>query len=185
LTTLQKTQNTILNIIMLPSLDLLLKTATTQSLFDTPPEDNRQRLLNFPIGKYGNSVIPLEQITEILRINLDEILSVPEIPSNVLGAYNWRGEMLWLIDLEHIIGGISLYEQVPLLKPPIAIVIQSDNYCFGLVVKYVNEVELHDTTQILPAKPGSFSTQLLPFITGYLPNGSTVFNPKAVVQYYM
>ncbi len=170
---------------MLPSLDSLLKTANTQSLFDIPLEDNRQRLLSFPIGKYGNSVIPLEQITEILRVNLDEILGVPEIPSSVLGAYNWRGEMLWLIDLEHMIGGTSLYEQVPLLQQPIAIVIQLDNYCFGIVVKSVNEVELHDTTQILPAKPGSFSTQLLPFITGYLPNGSTVFNSKAVVQFYV
>lgn len=170
---------------MLPSLDSLLKTANTQSLFDIPLEDNRQRLLSFPIGKYGNSVIALEQITEILRVNLDEILGVPEIPSSVLGAYNWRGEMLWLIDLEHMIGGTSLYEQVPLLQQPIAIVIQLDNYCFGIVVKSVNEVELHDTTQILPAKPGSFSTQLLPFITGYLPNGSTVFNPKAVVQFYV
>ncbi|BDA67548.1 putative CheW protein [Calothrix sp. PCC 7716] len=170
---------------MLPSLDSLLKTANTQSIFDIPLEDNRQRLLSFPIGKYGNSVIALEQITEILRVNLDEILGVPEIPSSVLGAYNWRGEMLWLIDLEHMIGSASLYEQVPLSKQPIAIVIQLDNYCFGIVVKSVNEVELHDTTQIIPAKPGSFSTQLLPFITGYLPNGSTVFNPKAVVQFYV
>ncbi|RUT06643.1 hypothetical protein DSM106972_029000 [Dulcicalothrix desertica PCC 7102] len=170
---------------MLPSLDSLLKTANTQSLFDIPLEDNRRRLLSFPIGKYGNSVIALEQITEILRVNLDEILGVPEIPSSVLGAYNWRGEMLWLIDLEQMIGGASLYEQVPLSKQPIAIVIQLDNYCFAIVVKSVNEVELHDTTQIIPAKPGSFSTQLLPFITGYLPNGSTVFNPKAVVQFYV
>ncbi|GJD21988.1 putative CheW protein [Rivularia sp. IAM M-261] len=170
---------------MLPSLDSLLKTANTQSIFDIPLEDNRQRLLSFPIGKYGNSVIALEQITEILRVHLDEILGVPEIPSSVLGAYNWRGEMLWLIDLEHMIGSASLYEQVPLSKQPIAIVIQLDNYCFGIVVKSVNEVELHDTTQIIPAKPGSFSTQLLPFITGYLPNGSTVFNPKAVVQFYV
>lgn len=170
---------------MLPSLDSLLKISNTQSIFDIPLEDNRQRLLSFPIGKYGNSVIALEQITEILRVNLDEILGVPEIPSSVLGAYNWRGEMLWLIDLEHMIGSASLYEQVPLSKQPIAIVIQLDNYCFGIVVKSVNEVELHDTTQIIPAKPGSFSTQLLPFITGYLPNGSTVFNPKAVVQFYV
>ncbi|OKH55073.1 hypothetical protein NIES2101_05780 [Calothrix sp. HK-06] len=170
---------------MLPSLDSLLRTANTQSIFDIPLEDNRQRLLSFPIGKYGNSVIALEQITEILRVNLDEILGVPETPTSVLGAYNWRGEMLWLIDLEHMIGGSSLYEQVPLSQQPIAIVIQLEQYCFGIVVKSVNEVELHDITQIIPAKPGSFSTQLLPFITGYLPNGSTVFNPKAVVHFYV
>lgn len=171
---------------MLPSLDSVLKTTSlAQSLLDCPREDNRQRLLSFPIGTFGNSLISLEQITEIMRINLDDILSVPDTPSSVLGAYNWRGEMLWLIDLEHIIGGTSLYEQIPLSQQPIVIVLQVDNYCFGMVVKSVNEIELHDIRQILPAKIGSFSPQLLPFIAGYLPKGSTVFNPKAVVQFFL
>lgn len=171
---------------MLPSLDSVLKTTNlAHSLLDVPIEDNRQRLLSFPIGSFGNSLIPLEQITEIMRIAVDDILIVPETPSSVLGAYNWRGEMLWLIDLEHLIGGSPLFEQVPLLQQPIAIVLQVDNYCFGMVVKSVNEIELHDVRQILPAKLGSFPAQLLPFITGYLPKGSTVFNPKAVVQFFL
>ncbi len=171
---------------MLPSLDSVLKSINLgQSLVDAPVEDNRQRLLSFPIGAFGNSLIPLEKITEIMRINIDEILSVPETPSSVLGAYNWRGEMLWLIDLEHMIGGTSLYEQVPLLQQPIAIILQIDNHCFGMVVKSVNEIEFHDMGEMLPAKPGSFSPQLLPFIIGYLPKGSTVFNPKSVVQFFL
>ncbi|BAZ47753.1 putative CheW protein [Nostoc sp. NIES-4103] len=171
---------------MLVSLDSVLKTANlSQSLFDNPIEDNRQRFLSFPVGTFGNSLIPLEQITEIMRISLDDVLSVPETPSTVLGAYNWRGEMLWLIDLEHMTGGTPLFEQMPLCTQPIAIVLQVNNYCFALVVKSVNEIELHDIKKILPAKPGSFSARLLPFITGYLPQGSTVFNPKAVVQFFL
>lgn len=171
---------------MLPSLDSILTTTNlTQSIFDVPVEDNRQRLLSFPIRTYGNSLIPLEQITEILRVNLDEILSVPETPSSVLGAYNWRGDMLWLIDLEHLIGGASIFDQIPLSKQPIAIVLQVDSYYFGLVVKSVNEIELHHLNQLLPARLGSFPAQLLPFVTGYLPNGSTVLNPKAVAQFFL
>lgn len=171
---------------MLPSLDSVLKTTNlANALLDVPIEDNRQRLLSFPIGTFGNSLIPLEQITEIMRIALDDILIVPETPSSVLGAYNWRGEMLWLIDLEHLIGGTSLFEQVSLFQQPIAIVLQVDNYCFGMVVKSVNEIELHDIRGILPAKLGSFAAQLLPFITGYLPKGSTVFNPRAVVKFFL
>ncbi|MBH8561091.1 chemotaxis protein CheW [Nostoc sp. CENA67] len=171
---------------MLVSLDSVFKTANlSQSLFDNPIEDNRQRFLSFPISTFGNSLIPLEQITEIMRISLDEVLSVPETPSTVLGAYNWRGEMLWLMDLEHMTGGTPLFEQIPLRTQPIAIVLQVDNYCFGLIVRSVNEIELHDMKKILSAKPGSFSARLLPFITGYLPKGSTVFNPKAVVQFFL
>ncbi len=170
---------------MLPSLDSVLTTAhLAPSIFDTPTQSTRQRLLSFPIGKYRNSLIPLEQITEILRVNLDEILSVPETPSSVLGAYNWRGDMLWLIDLEHLIGGESLFEQ-PLSQQPIAIVLQVDNYYFGLVVKSMNEIELHDLKALLPAKPGSLPAHLLPFVTGYLPNSSTVLNPKAIAQFFL
>lgn len=170
---------------MLPSLDSVLTTANlAQSIF-VSAEDNRQRLLSFPIGKYRNSLILLEQITEIFRVNLDEILSVPETPSSILGAYNWRGDMLWLIDLEHLIGGASLFELIPLSKSPTAIVLQVDNYYFGLVVKSVNEIELHDLKQMLPARPGLFPAQLLPFVTGYLPNGSTVLNPQAVTHFFL
>ncbi|MBD2775894.1 chemotaxis protein CheW [Iningainema tapete] len=170
---------------MLPSLDSILTTTNlNQSIFDIPVEDNRQRFLSFPIGTYGNSLIPLDQITEILRVNLEEILSVPETPSSVLGAYNWRGDMLWLIDLEHLIGGYSIFAQV-LTPQLIAIVLQVDSYYFGLVVKSVNEIELHHLNQLLPARMGSFPTQLLPFIIGYLPNGSTVLNPKAVAQFFL
>jgi positive phototaxis protein PixI len=170
---------------MLPSLDSVFTTAhLAQSIFDGATQENQQRLLSFSIGTYRNCLIPLEQLTEILRVNWDEILSIPETPSCVLGAYNWRGEMLWLIDLEHLIGGTSLLEQVPLPKQPIAIVLQVDNYDFGLVVKSVNEIEMHNLNHLLSAKSGAFPGQLIPFIKGYLPNGSTVFNPKAVVQFF-
>ncbi|KAF3887933.1 MULTISPECIES: chemotaxis protein CheW [Nostocales] len=171
---------------MLPSLDSVLTTANlSKSIFHVNADDNRQRFLSFPIGTYRTSLIPLEQITEILRINLDEVLSVPETPDSILGVYNWRGEMLWLVDLEQLIGGTSLFEQVPLSKQPIAIVLQADSYYFGLVVKSVNEIELHDINQLLAAKPGSLPPQLLPFVIGYLPNGSTVLNQTAIAQFFL
>lgn len=150
---------------MLPSLDSVLTTANlSKSIFHVNADDNRQRFLSFPIGTYRTSLIPLEQITEILRINLDEVLSVPETPDSILGVYNWRGEMLWLVDLEQLIGGTSLFEQVPLSKQPIAIVLQADSYYFGLVVKSVNEIELHDINQLLAAKPGSLPRNYFPLL---------------------
>jgi positive phototaxis protein PixI len=171
---------------MLPSLDSVLTIASLDSLtLDTPPEESRQRLLSFPLGTQNNSLLPLEQITEILRINLSDILRVPETPSCVLGAYNWRGDMLWLVDLEQLIGCSSLSEKCsPTNSQPTAVVVQMQDFNVGLVVRQVNDIELHDLQELLTPKQGLFAKELLPFIEGYLPEGSTVLNLKAINEFF-
>lgn len=170
---------------MLPSLDSVLTIASLDPIaLDTPPEEYRQRLLSLPLGTQGNSLLPLEAITEILRINVEEILTVPETPSCVLGAYNWRGNMLWLVDLDRIVGCPSLFDRAPLPTQPIAIVVTIQDQSVGLVVRYVNDIELHDLKELLPARQGLFPSQLLPFLKGYFSGGLTVLNLDAIAQFF-
>ncbi len=155
------------------SLDLL----TSEPL---PPE-TRQRLLRFPLGAEDSALLPLEQITEIFRVDVGEILLVPEMPSCVMGICNWRGEMLWLIDLNHLVG----YPRLSLraLTPPMAMVVQVDCATVGLVVQQVKDIELHDLQKLQPAITGLFPPRLLPFVLGALPGGSdTVLNVTAITQ---
>src|SRR4028119_1239001 len=107
------------------SLDSLL-TATSLDLltFDPLPPETRQRLLRFPLGLQDSALLPLEQIAEILRVNVAEILPVPEMPSCVLGIGNWRGTMLWLIGLNHLLGYPPLSQQERVLPTPMAMVVQ-------------------------------------------------------------
>jgi positive phototaxis protein PixI len=171
---------------MLPSLDSVLTIASLDPFtLDTPPEESRQRLLSFPLGVRGNSLLPLEQITEILRINLSDILRVPETPSCVLGAYNWRGDMLWLVDLEQLIGCSPLREQCSRNNcQPTTVIVRMRGFNVGLVVRQVNDIELHDLQELLPPKQGLFAKELLPFIEGYLPEGSTVLNLQAIDEFF-
>jgi positive phototaxis protein PixI len=62
-------------------------TATSLDLLtlDPLPPETRQRLLRFPLGLEDSALLPLEQIAEIIRVNVAEILPVPEMPSCVLG----------------------------------------------------------------------------------------------------
>ena len=104
------------------------------------------------------------------------------MPSQVLGICNWRGEMLWLIDLNHLVG----YSPVSWVSgvSPAVMVVQVDNQSVGLVVQQVNDIELHDLQQLQPVAPGLFPPKLLPFVLGALRGDKgTVLDVIAIAQY--
>ena len=169
---------------MLNSLDPVV-TQTNLDLLNLEPlaPETRVRLLRFPLGKQDSVLLPLEQITEIIRVNVPDILLVPEMPSCIVGIGNWRSEMLWLVDLNELVGYRPLSEQGQVSVSPVAIVVQVNDQSVGLVVSQVNEIELHEFEQLQPASPGLFPQSLLPFLLGYLPgDGSTVLDVKAITK---
>lgn len=143
-----------------------------------PPETNLSKLLRFPLGLQDSGLLPLEQIAEVIRVNIAEILPVPEMPSCVLGICNWRGEMLWLLDLNDLVG----YPPLTAAETPVAIVVMVNEYTAGLVVPQVDDIELHDLQQLQKAAAGLFPPKLLPFVLGALPNGSPVLDVTAITQ---
>jgi positive phototaxis protein PixI len=150
---------------------------------EPPSPDTRQRLLRFPLGKVGSVLLPLEQIAEVLRLDGVDILPVPEMPNCVLGISNWRGEMLWLVDLNHLMGDEPLSGIGQLSASPTAIVIEVEEECLGLVVSSVDDIELHELERLQPATPGLFPAKLLLFIRGYLPgNQGVVLNAAAIAK---
>jgi positive phototaxis protein PixI len=148
------------------------------------PKENVVRLLRLPLELGDSALLPLEQIREIIRVDVAEILPVPEMPSCVLGICNWRGEMLWVVDLNDLVGYPSPFRtQQLLLSSLMILVIQVNNQSIGLGVQQVKDIELHDMRQLMPATPGLFSSSLLPFVAGTLPGcGDAVLDVKAITQ---
>ncbi|MBW4595981.1 MAG: chemotaxis protein CheW [Brasilonema angustatum HA4187-MV1] len=143
------------------------------------PEINLSKLLRFPLGLQDSGLLPLEQIAEISRVNLASILPIPEMPSCILGIYHWRGEMLWLLDLNHLIGYPLLTRGIT----PVAIVVKVNEQAIGLVVPQVDDIESYDLQQLQKAAVGLFPPKLLPFVLGALPNGNIVLDVTAITQY--
>lgn len=141
----------------------------------------RQKFLQFTLGTADRGLLPLEQIAEVLIINTEGILPVPEMPGCVLGVCYWRGKMLWLVDLGHLLD----YPPLLQLKQPrasaIAIVIQVEHQSLGLVVPQVEDIELHSTAQLQPATIGLFPAGLLPFIKGYFPETNNLLLDIAAI----
>jgi positive phototaxis protein PixI len=144
--------------------------------------DTNQKFLSFNLGVRDQAVISLEQITEVLRISLTEICGVPQMPNFVLGIYSWRGEMLWLIDLEEMLGFPSLLESSNLLSKMMAIVLEHEGKYLGLLVRQLTDIELLDTQQMKIPTPDLFYPAMSPFLQGYFTNGSEqmIFNLDAL-----
>ncbi|MEM9976662.1 MAG: chemotaxis protein CheW [Cyanobacteria bacterium P01_D01_bin.2] len=147
------------------------------------PEDTRQRFLRFKLSGTEGALLPLQDIAEVMQLDALGILPVPDMPGWLLGVCNWRGEMLWLIDVNVLVGGIPLWHQTPAVAEPMAIVIQAGNRSMGLVVDLVHDVELVAPENIHQSKEFC-SPQLAPFVRGHLPgHGGTVLDATAIVKH--
>jgi positive phototaxis protein PixI len=146
------------------------------------PVDNRQRFLRFMLFQRKDALLSLEKIVEVLQLSLEDIFPVPDMSSCILGVCNWRGETLWLIDLNHLVGYPPLCQQSQFLTTPIVIVVQCDGRSLGLVVEQVSDVDLIDTEKI-HIESGLCPPKLEPFISGYCPQQTgTLLNISAIVN---
>ena len=50
------------------------------------------------------ALLEAEIVTEVITISAKELLAVPQMPYCVLGIHSWRSEMLWIVDLENLLG---------------------------------------------------------------------------------
>ncbi|GAX40764.1 purine-binding chemotaxis protein cheW [Tolypothrix sp. NIES-4075] len=126
-----------------------------------------QNFLSFNLGARDTAVISLQQITEVVQVPLAEICCVPQMPSCVLGIYNWRGEMLWLVNLEEMLGYKTLLQQTNLLSKMMAIVLESEGKYLGLLVRQLMDIAWLDTQQMKPPFAELFSPEMSPFLQGY------------------
>lgn len=172
-----------------------------------PPDSEVEKFLRFQFSPEITALLPLASVKEMLRIPVEEILPVPDMPDCVLGIHNCRGEMLWLVDLDIQIGLFSLKQNTldsQLLALPTsnvltkslallleeasgrtltAIAIEADDKSVGIVVPQVVDIEVHKPEALQTPSPGLFHPGLLPFIQGYLTSSSSpVLDAKALIQ---
>ncbi|MBR8832642.1 MAG: purine-binding chemotaxis protein CheW [Stigonema ocellatum SAG 48.90 = DSM 106950] len=148
--------------------------------------ETQEKYLSFNLGAKDTAVISLQNITEVFPVSLAEICAVPQMPSCVLGIYNWRGEMLWLIDLDKMLGYTPLLPEVNLLSKMMVIVLQSNGKSLGLMVRQLMDIELLDTQQIKFPESQLFSPEISSFLQGYFINYfekmMIALNATAIIQ---
>ncbi|MDM9581578.1 MULTISPECIES: chemotaxis protein CheW [unclassified Nostoc] len=143
--------------------------------------ETQEKFLSFNLGVTDTAVISLQHIAEVLQVSLPEICGVPQMPSSVFGIYNWRGEMLWLVDLEAMLGYPPISQESNLVSKMMAIVLENKGKYLGLLVRQLIDIEWLDTKEMKPASAELFYPKISPFLQGYFINDSEeiIFNLDA------
>ncbi|MEH2248893.1 chemotaxis protein CheW [Nostoc sp.] len=134
--------------------------------------ETQEKFLSFNLGVSDTAVISLQHITEVLQVSLPEICGVPQMPSSVLGIYNWRGEMLWLVDLEAMLGYPLMSQESNLLSRMMGIILENEGKYLGLLVRQVLDIEWLDTKEMKVPTAELFYPKISPFLQGYFLNDS-------------
>lgn len=137
------------------------------------------RFLRFSFSPSETALIDLSSIRQVMKVQPQSLLNVPDLPAFVVGVCNFHGEMLWMVDLGLQLGfqGTEIERHSHLTssfhRSVMAIVIQSQGKSLGLMVPQVIDIERHDLSQLQPPTADLFPVTLLPFIQGYLVRSSS------------
>ncbi len=142
------------------------------------------RFLRFSFSSSETALLALSNIRQVLQVQPQNLLKVPDMPGFVVGICNFHGEMLWMVDLGLQLGfqgstsewGNRRSQLQGFVGSPhhgMAIVIQFQGKSLGLIVPQVIDIESHDPAQLQPPTADLFPATLLPFIQGYLVRSSS------------
>ncbi|MDX1977175.1 MAG: chemotaxis protein CheW [Pseudanabaenaceae cyanobacterium bins.68] len=139
------------------------------------PAEEPDQYLDFKLDhtqdNYG-LMLPTLDLVEVLTLPYAQITPIPDTPNFVMGVCNWRGEVVWLIDLAAKLGFEPLYRQgYGQMSCPV-ILLQVDDLVVGLTVKKIGQMIRVAREQILPTPPTLASSELSKFLSGYWLSGA-------------
>lgn len=129
------------------------------------------QFLKFNLSSDMTGLLPVNQLAAVLKIESSKITAIPHLPGWVMGVYNWRGEVLWIVDIGLLLGGAYWHQQPQLSNQYDILLLEKKSVktierCFlGLWVRQVEGIEPLSLDDI--QSPTDVSEALVPFLRGY------------------
>jgi len=152
-----------------------------------------ERYLNCHLAPNMTVLLPIDHLTEVLTIPIQQVTPIPMMNPWVMGVHNWRGEVLWTVDLGHLLGLTPWYQQGRNVSNHNTLVIRNHDGSgrtegelkLGLVVSQVLDIEVVPQGAIRVSMPGTItSPELAPFFQGYTIAGQghlqSCLDPEAI-----
>lgn len=121
-------------------------------------EATKQQFLRFSLDPEVRVMLPIAQITEVLKIQCGQIVPIPHLPAWVMGVYNWRGEILWMVNLGHLLGrnywtrrersSPVVASTISLKDCSVVVLSPANDIYLGLVVYRVEDIEECELTEV-------------------------------------
>jgi positive phototaxis protein PixI len=135
-----------------------------------------KQFLRFQLVPDTTALLPISQLVEVLTIPVDQITPIPQLPAWVMGAYNWRGEALWMVDLAHLIGftpwhaqGINATCSAVVLRVCSMSMLDGNarNQMIGLVIHRAEMIEWCDSDLLQSPSSDVVTSEFMSFLRRY------------------
>jgi positive phototaxis protein PixI len=150
------------------------KTATRSSSRSQDRSGNQAQYLSFVLGNADQTyslMLPTIDLVEILNLPFAQITPIPDTSNFVMGVCNWRGEVVWVLDLAAKLGFEPLYRQGSgqgyTQTSCNVILLQAQGTVLGLAVKKVGQMLWSDRDKILPSPVSLTNSQIASYLQGY------------------
>jgi len=147
-----------------------------------------EQFLTFSLSADQQALLPTSQLLEIVKVNLSQITPIAGIAPYVMGVYNWRGEVIWVIDLASMLGYIPLHaqEQSRFQDKCHVIFLRIQDTVMGLAVSQVGQMIKCDIAKIQTTGLAFTNPVMQEACRGYWLSGSSdtflVLDGKAIAQ---
>jgi len=161
-----------------------------QNLSQTKYQQSLEQFLTFSLVPDQQALLPTQQLLEIVKVNLSQITAIAGISTSVMGVYNWRGDVIWVVDLASLLGYKPLYaqeyEQGRFQDRCHIIFLRSQEYVLGFAVSRVGQMIRCDPNAIQTSGFTFTNPAMMKACRGYWLNGSNetflVLDGNAIAQ---
>jgi positive phototaxis protein PixI len=149
---------------------------TFQLLPSLPTASSKTQLWSMEID--DTSQQRSQRVSELVNVPIDRVVPMPHLPPAVMGIYNWRGEILWIVDLAILLGLAISPRRYRSLQPMIILTGTGTNSAngaeapetqqqqtIGLVVDRINEIEWCER-ELIPADTSAIDSALSSWVRG-------------------
>ncbi|MEM6256628.1 MAG: chemotaxis protein CheW [Cyanobacteria bacterium P01_D01_bin.156] len=132
---------------------------------------------------------------EILTISTSQVVPMFQMPPWVIGVYNWRGDILWVVDLNHLVGFSPWYQQKNYVSKHTVVVLKGQSEqspsqvkasVLGLVVNQVSDMAICEPELIQAITNLEIPETIRPFLGGYWQGDTSkdhwILNGEAVLN---
>ncbi|MEL6327015.1 MAG: chemotaxis protein CheW [Cyanobacteria bacterium J06626_23] len=125
--------------------------------------------LRLSLNQTHQILLPANCLSEITCLTLPQIVPIPDMSPQVMGVCEWRGEVLWLIDLAAHLGFPPLYRSGYRQSEQNMLVIHHQGIHLGLVVYRAHQIQNYSEKRM---REDTAETRLV--IEGYLVKNDNV-----------
>lgn len=134
--------------------------------------------LRFDLNSQPGLAFAAASVVEVVELNTSQVTTVPNASPTLVGTFNLRGEILWVLDLEYCLYR-RLFRGSGTSFP--VVVIRDGDYLLGLAVQTIQGMTWLDKYQVEAVRPETIPPALAPLVRGHSPAANLLILDAAAV----